>query len=376
VKALYVLPLLMLSALALTGCSSDNKKSKAPSETFVTVLGDPIKIIGNAQTNADFSTSDFKDGETLAIMSSIAFEEKKAFVPTDKQTILAQNKTAGQKQSASRPATDQFLFHVKVLNRDHIEFRNSNNGFELKKVNGEAIVTTSSGIEARLLHLSISKDKKTMSFLIYLTDPSTGLRSLSALYFSRGSKSRLNRTDKPYEYFAGTGVKIAWPKTKPAQLSLCNSDSESQQVAAANSISQWQSALRGSLKIDYEGPTERYPPFSDLNFRCIYIVDTYISEPNPALANTGKTVIIPNIEKSEISDADVMIFKTEFKKRNRSENQHKHAIDLAWTMLHELGHFLGLGHQFNGTKSIMSYDNNKIATIESHDVEAIRELYK
>jgi hypothetical protein len=375
-KSLYALPLLIISTLALTACPSDNKKSKAPSETFVTVLGDPIKVIGNAQTNSNFSASDFKDGETLAIMSSINFEEKEAYTLKDKQKILEQNKTAGKKQNASRPTIDQYLFHLKVLSRDHIEFRNSNNGFELKKVNGEAIFTTNSGIDAQLLHLSISKNKKTISFLVYLTDPSTGLRSLRALYFSRGTKSRLNRTDKPYEYFAGTGVKIAWPKTKPVQLSLCNSDSETQQLVTANSINQWQSALGDSLKVDYEGPTEKYPPFSDLNFRCIYIVDTYISEPNPELANTGKTALIPNIEKSEISDADVMIFKTELKKKNPSENQYYYTIDLTWTMLHELGHFLGLGHQFNGTKSIMSYDKNRVTTIESHDIEAIQALYE
>ena len=44
------------------------------------------------------------------------------------------------------------------------------------------------------------------------------------------------------------------------------------------------------------------------------------------------------------------------------------------TARHELGHLLGLAHQFDGTRSIMSYEKEDVE-IYDYDIEAIQELY-
>ena len=60
---------------------------------------------------------------------------------------------------------------------------------------------------------------------------------------------------------------------------------------------------------------------------------------------------------------------------------YKDVKQVAWkTMLHEYGHFLGLGHTFSATESsteisIMDY-NREIKNLEYYDVLAIKALYK
>ena len=45
-------------------------------------------------------------------------------------------------------------------------------------------------------------------------------------------------------------------------------------------------------------------------------------------------------------------------------------------ILHEMGHALGLDHQFDGTPSIMSYDFESPAELTDYDKAAIQDLYK
>ena len=85
----------------------------------------------------------------------------------------------------------------------------------------------------------------------------------------------------------------------------------------------------------------------------------------------GTTYISGNLFQGKIIDADVMIWVKENEKFGTTlEN----TSNLQATVAHEIGHFLGLDHQFDkNITSIMSYA--RVTYVTSYDTEAIARLY-
>ena len=74
-------------------------------------------------------------------------------------------------------------------------------------------------------------------------------------------------------------------------------------------------------------------------------------------------------------DADIMLFKNQITKHFRWKPEKETLQFLKMVMGHEMGHFLGLGHEFGPERaSIMSYDGLEVPT--DFDYQALKELYR
>lgn len=364
----------------VAGCADSKSKPKAPPQEVRTVIkGDPIEIIRGAQTNPVVPSAFLKKNPMLMLTGIVMFEEESPLEagPATQTELEERNKTSGQETPKTTSQENKFTVEWNAA-EDEFTFRNPHLSFRLAKdTEGRIVVKThAEDVDAQLIHSSVSNDESTMSLLIYLMRRATQKKELHAFYFSTETQNGIQKTDKNFEYFFGTGVKIRWPKERPAGLKLCNSNSNLINRLSRASMDKWKKALDGTLKVEPMAVSASYPPFSDLNYRCLYAVDAYIAHTNSEVARYGVAYNIPNYEKSEFIDGDLFLFKKEFEKGDLMTSQKLFEHKLSYTLLHEIGHFFGLGHEFSGNKSIMSYDMTQTPQVSDHDIEALRELYR
>lgn len=117
----------------------------------------------------------------------------------------------------------------------------------------------------------------------------------------------------------------------------------------------------------------RCPPFSDLNFTGIYIVDEF------APSAWGETLSVGSRSSQSIVDADVFLYLRNYRKTwdkmglSYEDLKVSNSYTFYETMTHEIGHLLGLSHNFAVSPSIMSYSDDRRFSI--YDKAAIRALY-
>ena len=107
-----------------------------------------------------------------------------------------------------------------------------------------------------------------------------------------------------------------------------------------------------------------------MNTNCIYTVRGYQTEHSPDYVNTAVNIYSANLFEGKLVDSDIVIWVKEYEKY---DVPFEYNPKLKKTVAHEMGHLLGLDHQFNGTPSIMSYASER--QISTYDVLAIDELY-
>ncbi|MBC87232.1 MAG: hypothetical protein CL677_08645 [Bdellovibrionaceae bacterium] len=177
--------------------------------------------------------------------------------------------------------------------------------------------------------------------------------------------------DKNYKYILGPGVKTRWPVGSEIQLNFCT-----QRPYTFTGAEKWNETLEGKVKITSEVVTE-YPPFSDLNTRCVYVVENYILEnPKKQRRLLAETVLAMNRRSQKIIDGDIFYYRAEVEAFGWDFYDYRIKGQLDETHTHELGHFLGLHHQFDDdTESIMSYDPHIEDKLYDYDIKAILANY-
>jgi hypothetical protein len=228
-----------------------------------------------------------------------------------------------------------------------------------------------------LLHVSSSQSGEVGSLLLKSYSKEEGV-ALTALYFAKTSPQRLTpNTSINYFYINGPGVASAWPLGKSIKLDVCGDDSSwivpNVQIAAEK----WNTSLPAATQIKVKwAPT--FAPFSDLKQNCVLVVDDLIIEPDPRGGVFGVTASISDLNKLEILSGNILLFHKEAAKEGLPGMQDaRFSSDLAITVLHEMGHFLGLDHQFEkDVQSIMSYDFSQAPSLKPYDREAIAEMYR
>jgi hypothetical protein len=372
---LYTIAILIAGSVALTACSSKKSSNRSIVQEFY-VAGDPMHFVyGNQTRKIDFSF--FADKEELRLVQYAAFRKKEE---KENRSGSAENGNAPSEETERN--TLPVLVNHNGANEVTIDVKAMDMAITLyndDKGNGHARYTEEgTKFIADIEHFSISKDGNIMSLLI--SDKENGeVTTVVALYFARESKTaKLSYTDKIYRYLLGPGVKAGWTKGEERPFEICYAGENLTKVkyTAAKAGQDWQAALQERLKVEIKIAADP-KPFSDLNQSCIYIVDDYLTEGDPGYVNFGSTLpIFETNGAPRIIDGDIFLFGREFQK-NGGESMFHYANDgyFTITMVHEMGHLLGLDHEFTGRKSVMSYDFDTFSP-SSHDTAAIRALYE
>ena len=244
-------------------------------------------------------------------------------------------------------------------------------------------------VPAKLVNYSFSKRKKASSYLIELREKS---REGFYEYLYRfdflntvNRKVDLANADKSYSYLYGNGVKVRWPNAKRINLNLCGSftpkKKERYLSALTKAVKKWNTNTEITIKSRVL--RTNYPPINDLDTQCVYVVRGFALNKSSTSPGTPAFVSpVGDLDSRKLIDADLVIlddvydfYEDMFIKQAPSALAallHLNKV-LTGTMIHEIGHFLGLAHQFDGTLSIMSYDRDR--SFSRYDAEAINALY-
>lgn len=364
----------------VNGCGnksiSSNVFHKKTSLVTVFVKGNPLNLIEGSQNESrSFITlTNMGSFDQYNLASVTQFTERDLVVEkTDVASVEEGNEAPKEDESENNEDMmysfskegKQFIYSNPHLNVD-LSFGEKLGKLEL---NGVKV----SGIDYRVksIHYSLKNTSDAFSILAETADDESG-KVLLAFTFVKKSKPReIGKTYSLFKYLYGPGIKIPWDERTDLELNICGKQAPAVEKAYRSGISKWDQALAGRTKIAVK-TLKTYPPFSDLNNHCIYTVKNYQTNPNNKVSTLGTTYNTADFSKGVIIDSDVMIWVKENEKFGTSFENAKY---LNKAVAHEVGHWLGLHHQFDERfSSIMSYDD-EIDYVTDYDEAAIAELY-
>ncbi|MES2526700.1 MAG: hypothetical protein V4598_06415 [Bdellovibrionota bacterium] len=370
--------LIMLAALLTSTVACGNKKSKSSKSgiqrsTFF-VQGNPEAVVAGATMNTTsfLTTSNVSMLENFELYSIYTFTEREEIMTEESGNIEEGNEAStGNQLLGSRPVFtlsntfDQYEFESTQAKLGFRFTRSAGNILKLDQITNDHI-----DYPVKVLHYSLKQDQEAFSFLVSVGDK-TG-KNILAITFVKKNEQKLNTVTALYNYLAGPGVKVGWNKSEILKIRLCSPPSADLGNKYRLGINMWASSLQNLLSYEIETVTT-YPPFSDLNFHCLYNVNSYLTV-NPESGNSNPAATVPQIDrfKGQIIDSDILIFNSEIQKLAVDQSDYN---GMNWVIAHEMGHFFGLDHQFNDSvKSIMSYDGTDYITY--YDQNAMKALYQ
>jgi len=227
--------------------------------------------------------------------------------------------------------------------------------------------------EIDLLHYSLHLEKDAMSFLFRIELPELGPGIVSFSFgVNYNQHDNLEMTDQAFNYILGPGAMVGWDQQEELLIELCD-QGDSYDALFAESMALWQAPLQDRLTLLARKSTG-YPPFSDLNNHCIYLIDDRLVIQQQESAIPGLTTSIFNQTKNKIIDSTVFIWLAEWGKFLNNLPKEKLSQKKLLVLAHEVGHLLGLDHQFK-KPSVMSYEHENLKGLTDYDRRAIRALY-
>ncbi|NRA65534.1 MAG: hypothetical protein HRU19_13685 [Pseudobacteriovorax sp.] len=369
--------------LATISCKQkQNKDTSQPVEFFI--HGDPLELVENTDQNR---TSPFQENNlpSFASFALSGFIEIK-----QKSVVSAENRINGQaeleKANSSSGRTrfieaPQYAFAKATETTYHYRASNVTGYPTLSFVkdskghlNLKTIASTqTSPVEP--LHYSVSEDGFTFSIL-FTSEDSQG-KKLTAMFFTKNfdqNHRRMKRTtSENFAFFLGRDKAIGW--RQPLEVSICGKEALAQERDVREAINSWATSEGKISGLDYSIAVDETPrPFSDINQKCIQMIDQYRMEDQENLAELGSALVIINQFSQEIVSSHSFIFLAAHKRSFVKTS-------LVSTITHEFGHMLGLGHEFSRDPetneslydSIMGYSG--IDQVKQRDREAIAALY-
>ncbi|MFW7377393.1 MAG: matrixin family metalloprotease [Oligoflexus sp.] len=397
-KILSKLPLLLASMAALLTIAC-NGGSKKPQRTPFTppqnvqqkffVHGDVDTLLGDTVMNpvSPFRVDSISSDDKFHLVSLNAFQER--ILNSEVDAIESQEDLEDQNSTDREPANDTSIPEYNFAKgadgginlvsdaANSLVFRfeaNQAGRLELKKVFDGRSATLDVG---RVLHYSLKEDGSVFSILFQYQDPVYG-KSIVAIYFAKISDDKEDafyyNTDQRFSFLLGDDIAIGWERE--VNFEICGSKALAQKDMVRRSIEAWDDG-RNQNSIGYlkytitENPTP--PPFSDVNHTCIYLSDSYRFEDQENTFVLGLAMPVFNFSTARIVGSSVFIATNALSRVGNDQETEA-------TTIHEVGHVLGLGHEFKRDsyglslfESIMGYSG--ITHITSRDREAIQSLY-
>ena len=363
-----------------------NMDSGAEPKKFF-VQGDPLQIVyGTKMNGQSFLTKEnLKEFDDYELINSIFFEQLKKIKPITKS--VEEENAAPAERMAPEPV---FFVHKKVDGgyeyhpsgeQAHTKLvfgssKSEDGRLEVKSLQYPLKDGSYETLPVQPLHYSIRDDKSAFSFLVHSTNENdqfiAGFTFVKKRSETRTPIPDLIEEEMKYNYMLGPGEKIGWNQSQPVRLDFCGQD-RSFVPAYQYAMKTWQEALEGRL--DFVGEVlDNPPPFTDVNTNCIYAPEFYRRVFSGDLYNYATAwPLISNFHR-EIMGGFIMIHKREWNKSSHSVE----AIDTkkTFTLLHEIGHFLGMHHKFDeNTPSLLAYEDGTLKELQPYDKEAIETLY-
>jgi len=377
----------VLTFFLFSSCGNKEKPSAEPTTAVVDkviyyTLGDPEKIIEDNKLSPTtrFTPSEIQDLHQNYTLSSLTlfmnYEEK---VDDSNVDLEEQNKAAEEDNSKTQHGLISAQLVGTQLNIDVSSYFSlvfDEDGNKPNKFNLFKVIDTETGDEyaAEMKHFSIKPDRSSFSILFYLPANDEYGKTLASVVFYRVSpiQKTAELTNDEYKYLFGPGVKVPHNLDQDITYTIMGKESIQHQGKIRSSVTPWNTALKDITEIKI-AKDRTPPPFSDVNTHGVYFIKDYLFTGSENFSVNGITIIVPNLSNLDIADSDIIISYSEWEKYGAGYQQIFNK-KIEEVLTHELGHFLGLDHQFDDlVPSIMSYETNRVFT--NYDKKAIRALY-
>lgn len=371
----FLIPLL---AMAGSFASCKGKHHKSPIVQYF-IHGNPLSLVENTETTPSFLTP-----ENMATYDDFHFSGGSSFIEREP---VAPPKTYEQVEKDNATDTggavdgDFELTKYSFTKESATRFvygptngaKGYKLGFELRE--GLLVMVDFDGYPVTSKHYSLKTDGKAFSILVAYEDPGIG-KLLTAFYFNASDVSNpIEIASKDFAFLFDT-VKVFW--NEPIDLQACGNISELNAQSIKASVDAWfadESPTSPTRPVTFS-TRATHAPFSDLNQHCIFLIKDFKLENSTDFYTAGVTLPVINLATKRIVDADVMLFMDHTQVSRSLDKGEKSGV-----LMHELGHFWGLGHEFKSDAkgaalhpSIMGYSKGT-SLITSWDYEAIRDLY-
>ncbi|HET9237683.1 MAG TPA: matrixin family metalloprotease [Oligoflexus sp.] len=375
----------ILSLLALPACGAKKSKKRDVSgpatkvEYFV--HGNPLILIqGSVQNKQSFlKVADVESYANFTLSGYTGFVEKSLKDPPKNWDDVEDANSTESEEDQIREAFK--LSDYKFVKRTETSWSYESSDPEGEKLgfvdkDGVLELKTFNDYPVQVQHYSLKKDGSAFSVLFTLPTSNQGNALLTLSFASNAKEEPLVFAPEGYSFLHGS-AKVAWKE--PMKLQACGTFNANEKASIEQSVQSWfkdqtpiNSLVPAPLAFSF---ATSYAPFSDLNQQCIHLVRNFKAESSDDFFVAGLAASSVNTASKALIDSDIFLFVDHAPVRQQL------IFGESETLVHEIGHFLGLGHEFRKDEndkalhpSIMGYSQGT-TSISAWDFEAIRSLY-